>query len=186
MVRWRFLDQLGMAARRLAISLVGFGLLGSQIGSSAADDCDAGEMVGPLTVLQKRLVARFVVPAQARASEENPLSVEGEVVRCGVSPPYVLQAFVFVPVDPAAGPEQDPADSRSFRRLLLGRRDVFAPPPPGQSVMVFPDDLAAPVRRVVKPGDRVLVGIEAWAIDGKGSGSGKVDVDIKVKRVVNW
>jgi hypothetical protein len=171
---------------RRTVFLAGLTSLGSQLHSPGADDSEESSIVGPLTERQSRLVARFPVPAATRASDQTPLYVEAEIVRSDVRPPYVLEAFVLVPIDPAPGADRDPTAARSFRRMPFGRMDVFAPLARGVSFMVFPDDQAAATRNAVKSGDIVLVGIEASAVEGRDSTPIAADVDVRVKRVVNW
>ena len=77
-------------------------------------------------------------------------------------------------------------ETASFRRIPLGRMDVFAPMVPGSTVKIFPYQAAEAMRNLLAPGDTVFVGVEALATSPGKAGSQTSSAEIKVKKLINW
>lgn len=66
------------------------------------------------TELDRDLLARFKVPEESIAANESPLQIEAEIVRAEDRPPFMLRAFVLLPMQ---SDKQTPQEIQEFVKL---------------------------------------------------------------------
>jgi len=138
------------------------------------------------TELKRDLLARFKVPEKSSASDESPLRIEAEIVRATERPPYMLSAYVLLPIKAREQAGKDPMNADEYLKLSFGKMDVVAPLKTKEPFLLFPYEDAERLRKYLKPGDVVLVGIEALPLTVNEQKGERLDVDVKVRRVISW
>lgn len=167
-------------------------------GCAGADDAPSSNTSGDLGSEQKLVdqseidmqqLVKFKVPDVVESTEESPLRIQGEYTTVTDRPPFVVRAFVLIPVDKDGGspPDDGSKPDRKFKRVPFGQLDVLAPVKPGEQFELFPYESADAVRKKVSPGDHILVGMEVVSLTPNGDKQpAKLDVGIKVQRVISW
>jgi len=149
----------------------------------AADKSGEPMTVGPIDADRRERLLRFRVPGVSRDSVETPVRIAAQVVRQESQPPYILEAYLLVPLEPAGTAGVERSAAPIYRRVPFGRMDVFAPLAAGSRFDLFPADAAVGARAHVRPGDDILVGIDALAAFPEDA---PPNVSVKVRDVVDW
>jgi hypothetical protein len=139
---------------------------------------------------------RFEVPAESVATDASPVRIEAEIVRVHDRGPLTLRGYVLVPVrEPNDGTDKgedkktttDKAKPREYWKIPFGMMDVVAPLKAANTIVLYPYEDAQGVRMLVKPGDVLWVGVEAFpAAANNDPEAKKLDIDIKVRRLLSW
>lgn len=125
----------------------------------------------------------FKIPEKSLASDEFPLHVEVAVAPNKIPLPASLDGYVLIPAsknDQKANPS-----SIKYTKLPFGRMDLLAPANKEATILLFPYEDAQAVRRHVKPGDTIFVGVRVIPTKSTPN-SEKLDEAVKIRRVHSW
>jgi len=143
------------------------------------------------------LLLRFVVPDESNASDKSPLRLKARITRTRHKGPLMLRGFVLLPIQPEKteengkekgndDPDTDDEKNREYLKLPFGSMDLVGPIDIRKSLFLFPYEDAEAVRKKIKPGDAIWIGIEAVSLESKQDEPKKLDVDVKVQEVLSW
>jgi hypothetical protein len=178
---------LGSAYALIVVFSVGAVGCESQVSPDRRDESSKRRgTVVKATQLNRELLARFEVPDKSTASDESPLRIEAELVRAEDRPPYMLRGYVLVPIKTPEQTSKDPLEAKEYVKMPFGQMDVVAPLGTKEPFLLFPYEDAEAVRKRLKPGDMVLVGIEALPLTADDEKGERLDVELKVRRVISW
>jgi len=145
------------------------------------------ETIVRLSDFKPDLLYEFRVPAETKSTPESPLAIEVEELAHNHSGPFLVHAFVLLPLKESADDQSgnDDKKAKKYVKIPFGAMDLLKPPGAKKTFRLFPYEAADAVRQRVKPGDHVLIGVEAKPVS-KSKEDRDPDITLKVNRVLSW